>query len=189
MWPNENGYDALIRQAVHDYGNVVPVLLVKAMIGVESGYKPTAYRNEPKIGDASRGLMQILYRTAQAAGYNGTPEGLLAPETNIAYGVKHLSGLVKAKGDLWAAVSAYNNGSGAKAKKATTVCLARDQKTGECIQSFTAQPGQFLNQPYVDKVRKAYDYFRHRFDDVESGTGGAALGILAILLGGWLLWR
>ena len=158
---NERLYDPMIDAALLDNG-LGPsfAVIVRAIIGTESGFRPTAFRNEPAIGDASRGLMQILYRTARDMGFGGAASELLDPATNIRYGVKYLAWQLRRKGfDLWAAVSAYNNGNGRRATAATRVCLARDQVSGECVTYFTAQPGQFLNQPYVDKVQTAATYF------------------------------
>lgn len=122
--------------------------------------------------------MQILYRTAQGVGYQGTPAGLFDPEANLDAGAAYLRGLLdRHADDVWAAVSAYNNGHGRRATKVTTVCLARSQTTGECVQSFTAQAGEFLNQPYVDKVRRALD-----------GFGGMPGGVWPVLALGALWW-
>lgn len=156
---NENTYDTIIAAESLARGSVVPVSLVKAIIATESHFKPNAFRNEPQIGDASRGLMQILLRTAQGVGFSGTPQELLQPAINIKYGVAFLSQLARSKGDLLTAISAYNNGNGRRATKATTVCLAHDPVSGDCIRSYTAQPGEFLNQPYVDKVVAAWQSY------------------------------
>ena len=37
-------------------------------------------------------MMQIKLETARGLGYTGTAEGLLDPETNLAYAVKYLAG-------------------------------------------------------------------------------------------------
>lgn len=172
---NENAYDAIIDAEIAGAPTGVDRALVKAIIGTESGFKPNAYRGEPHIGDASRGLMQILLRTAQGVGFAGPALDLYDPATNIRYGVRFLSGLVRSKGgDVWSAVSAYNNGNGRVAKVTTTVCLARNAD-GTCARSFTAQPGQFLNQPYVDKVKALYRYFSTQL------AGGGALGLLLMV--------
>jgi len=185
-WVNENTFDSMIDAAIARHGNLVSRNLVKAMIAVESGFKPTAYRAEPHINDASRGLMQVLYATARGTGWIGTEQSLYDPATNIGVGVDFLSSLVKAKrGDLWSAVSAYNNGNGKRATGATTVCLARDT-SGKCVKSFTAQPGQFLNQPYVDKVQAALSYFD---GSNASGSGGTSGGALLLLVGAFLAAR
>lgn len=167
-WPNENAYDAEIRAAMQSAGitgSYLPV--VKGMIAVESRFVPTAIRQEPtyrcpldgSVGDASRGLMQILHCTARGLGFTGTVQELFDPATNLRLGIRYLVDRLTAhSGDTWAAVSAYNNGHGRRATMATTVCLARDT-AGRCIRSFTAQPGEFLNQPYVDAVQDAARYF------------------------------
>ena len=189
MWANENFYNGYIVAAIAKHGNAASLPLVQAIIGVESGFKPTAYRNEPKINDASRGLMQVLYRTALGTGWVGTAQQLMDPETNIGVGVKYLSDLIRRKsGDILAAVSAYNNGHGKRASEPITTCLARDTKTGECIKSFTAMPGQFYNQPYVDKVVGALRYFDGSVP--EPSLGSETLTSL-VMLGGalWLATR
>lgn len=182
MYKRENEYNTIIADVVAQYGNGrIDIALVKAIIGAESSFTPTAIRQEVKINDASRGLMQILYRTAKSVGYTGTADGLFDPRTNITYGVKFLSDLLRAKsGDTWAAVSAYNNGNGKRATTTTTVCLERDQTTGKCVRSFTAKPGEFFNQPYVDKVRTIYAYFTGQSKPLPGSatTGGIALAWL-----------
>lgn len=69
---------------------IVTVPDVLAIIQIESSFDPSAYRAEPQLDDASRGLMQILYKSAQDRGYRGAPDGLYDPATNILYGVRHL---------------------------------------------------------------------------------------------------
>ncbi|TAN55364.1 MAG: lytic transglycosylase domain-containing protein [Magnetospirillum sp.] len=63
---------------------------VLAVIQIESSFQPTAYRAEPQIGDASYGLMQVLYSTASDRGYGGDPAGLFDPEVNIRIGMAQL---------------------------------------------------------------------------------------------------
>ena len=60
---NEDLFDELIWS--HGQGANVDPLLIKAIIAQESGFRPQAQRAEPRINDASRGLMQILYATAR----------------------------------------------------------------------------------------------------------------------------
>lgn len=179
-WVNENAYDTFIDDAIASNGSVVTRALVKAMIAVESSFNPKAYRLEAKINDASRGLMQILLRTARGVGFTGQPDELFDPKTNITYGVKFLSSLVRSKkGDMLAAISAYNNGNGKRAKVTTPVCLARD-KDGKCIRTYIAQPGQFFNQPYVDKVVKTLAYFGGSIPSVQPKNLNA-LGALLVM--------
>ena len=89
----------------------VPESWIRAVIETESAWKPTAYRAEPQINDASYGLMQLLYRTAQGLGYTGTTEGLYNPAINIDLGTKLLGDLRKRYGDDFRRIySAYNSG-------------------------------------------------------------------------------
>lgn len=151
----------------------VPLPLVLAIASAESGFAGWATRGEPQIGDASIGLMQVLVSTARAQGYTGsvgawndatnTGTGLYDPATNLRYGIAQIASLLKkAGGDVEAAVAGYNAGSG-RMQRVTTVtrfCLAwkpTAPKTGrtldrDCANIYTAKPGEFLNQPYVNKV-------------------------------------
>ncbi len=74
----------------NEFGGWFDVADVLAVIQIESSFRPNAYRAEPQIGDASYGLMQVLSTTAADRGYDGPPEGLFDPETNIRVGMAHL---------------------------------------------------------------------------------------------------
>lgn len=74
----------------NEFGGFFSVPDVLAVIQIESSFQVVAYRAEPKINDASYGLMQILYSTALDRGYSGPPEGLYDPETNIRLGMAQL---------------------------------------------------------------------------------------------------
>jgi len=90
----------------------VPESWIRAVIETESGWNAQAYREEPKINDASYGLMQLLYSTALGLGFTGTSTGLYDPATNIDLGTKLLGQLRKAYGDDFRRVySAYNSGN------------------------------------------------------------------------------
>ena len=163
IFPRDSDFDTLIQAASVKYR--VPVPLIKAVIAQESNFNPRAYRGEAKLGDASRGLMQMLHSTARNLGYTGPAGddarktgGMYDPATAIEYGTKFLAGLLtRTGGKIPEAISAYNGGFrpelgfGARATKQVTVCLARDGQ-GKCIRTFTAKPGMFGNQPHVDKV-------------------------------------
>lgn len=172
--------DLVIREAT---ARGVPPAIVLATMAAESAFNERAYRAEPHINDASRGLMQLLYRTAQGLGYNGTPDGLYVPAVNIALGTQYLAdGLELKKGDVWAAVSRYNNGNGRRVTKPTTTCLwRRADKT--CGETFTAQPGQFLNQPYVDRVQGFARTFGYvdGMPIAEASLGGGPVVVLLLL--------
>ena len=84
----------------------VDPLLVRALIQVESGYKPRA--KSPK---GAMGLMQLMPSTARAYNVRNPFE----PKANIEAGIKHLKALI----DRWGvnvALAAYNAGEGAVAK-------------------------------------------------------------------------
>ena len=85
--------------------NGVPPSLVHRVIVRESGY------NENAINSGNYGLMQIRLGTARALGYSGTADGLLDPETNMAYAVRYLAGAYRAAhGDEERAIALYSSG-------------------------------------------------------------------------------
>ena len=189
-----SSYDALIHANARDTG--LPFSVLKALIATESNFNPNAIRVEVAINDKSIGLMQVLLRTAREIVPGITEQAMFDPATNIMVGSRSLAKqIARYNGSVASGVAAYNYGSAKVAATPTTICLARDQKTGVCIKSFTAQVGQFYNQPYVDKVlAKAVSY---GFTDVESGSssfpaggGGSILPVLllvGVLLAGGVL--
>jgi hypothetical protein len=172
-WTHEEDFDALINAAADRHG--VPAALVRAIIGNESQFNPSAWRPEPAIGDGSAGLMQILLGTAKGVGYGGPLgdrlqlTGLFDPATNIEYGTAYLAQQYDmANSDIRGAASAYNGGwrpsigFGAPADHAMTITLARDPVTGNPIRTRQVKPGEFSNQPYVDAVLSNYAYFTNK---------------------------
>lgn len=103
--------------------------LVKAICERESSWKPGANRYEPAfekkylkklnlspadshLRATSFGLMQILGQVARELGYSGPLEGLYKPSLSLRYGCLKLAAcLKKSKGDVTAALLAYNGGS------------------------------------------------------------------------------
>lgn len=90
---------------------------VMAVVQIESNFDARAFRAEPQLSDASRGLMQILYATAQDRGYAGDPDGLFDPTVNLRYGMAqlvwiwdYLDARGEANEDNW--IAAYNAGVG-----------------------------------------------------------------------------
>lgn len=77
-------YSAIIARYAASYG--VPVSLAKAVIKIESNYRPHMVGGAGEIG-----LMQIKPATARMMGYNGSAKGLFDPDTNIKYGMKYLA--------------------------------------------------------------------------------------------------
>ena len=101
----------------------IPDALTLATIETESSFRPDAIREEPGINDASYGLMQTLFKTAQWMGYKGQPEGLFDPETSIEWGTAYHAYLFnRFSGDLDAVIHSYNEGPGnyEKGKRVTT---------------------------------------------------------------------
>lgn len=83
-------YDSFINQAASKHR--VPVLVIKAIITIESSWKPQATSVQQAVG-----LMQVIPPTAQLMGYKGPIgskdrlDGLYAPATNIDIGTKYLA--------------------------------------------------------------------------------------------------
>ncbi|CDX20396.1 Lytic transglycosylase catalytic [Mesorhizobium sp. ORS 3359] len=77
-------YSAIIARYAASYG--VPVSLAKAVIKIESNYRPSMVGGAGEIG-----LMQIKPATARMMGYTGSAKGLFDPDTNIKYGMKYLA--------------------------------------------------------------------------------------------------
>lgn len=113
-------YNDSIQNYASQYG--VDPSYIAAVIQTESSGNPDSYRFEPKLNDASFGLMQVLSQTAKNLGYTGTPDGLYDPDTNIMYGTKLIAQLQSRFGaDPAAIYSAYNSGSATKYKTSTEV--------------------------------------------------------------------
>jgi len=74
-------YGHIIKRVAEKYDLDPGVIF--ATIMVESGGNTYAIRHEPQINDSSYGLGQILYGTAVLIEYEGTPQQLFDPETNI----------------------------------------------------------------------------------------------------------
>ena len=103
-----SSYDAIISKHAAKHG--VPVSLARAVVRIESNYRPNARGRAGEIG-----LMQIKPSTARMMGYSGSAKGLYDPETNIRWGMKYLA---KARalggGDTCGTILRYNAGHGAK---------------------------------------------------------------------------
>lgn len=104
----------LIRQMGLRYG--VDAAWISALIEVESGFNARAV--SPK---GARGLMQIMPATASHYGVRNVRD-LLNPERNLDVGVRHLRQLLDAHDHNWVlALSAYNAGQGAVARKGNRI--------------------------------------------------------------------
>lgn len=93
--------DALITKAAEKHD--VDANLVRAVIKVESAYKPRARSHKGAMG-----LMQLMPATAREYGVRNAYD----PAENINAGVKHLKSLLD-RFDVRLAIAAYNAGAGA----------------------------------------------------------------------------
>ena len=100
----ETPYHELIASISEAHG--VDPNLVRALIQVESGYRPRA--RSPK---GAKGLMQLMPSTAREYKVRDPYD----PKANIAAGVKHLKTLIETYG-VELALAAYNAGEGAVRK-------------------------------------------------------------------------
>jgi hypothetical protein len=98
-------YGELIASMSEAHG--VDPMLVRALIQVESGYRPTARSRKGAMG-----LMQLMPSTAREYKVRNPYD----PKANITAGVKHLKSLIDRWGGVELALAAYNAGEGAVKK-------------------------------------------------------------------------
>ena len=99
-------YDDHVRTAVESVRDVyaVPPALVRAVIAVESAWRPRAVSRA-----GARGLMQLMPETAKKTGVHAGE--LFEPQRNILAGTRLLAVLLRHyNGDLVSALVAYNAG-------------------------------------------------------------------------------
>ncbi len=118
--PNAVRFEPLIQQYAKQYR--LDPALVKAVIAVESAFRPDAV--SPK---GALGLMQIIPDTGARYGIVGdrkrsAVQKLLDPATNLRIGTRHLRALLEMFTDnLDLVLAAYNAGEGAVARYARTI--------------------------------------------------------------------
>lgn len=104
----QSRFSSLIAKHAAAFG--VPVKLAKAVVRVESNFRPHVRGGAGEIG-----LMQIKPATARAMGFRGPTRALFNPDTNIKYGMKYLAGAYRrAGGSLCGTILRYNAGHYAK---------------------------------------------------------------------------
>ncbi len=102
-----SAYDAIIARHAAKHG--VPVSLARAVVRIESNFRPNARGRAGEIG-----LMQIKPATARMMGYSGGAKGLYDPETNIRWGMKYLARAHQlGGGDTCGTILRYNAGHAA----------------------------------------------------------------------------
>ena len=128
-------WDSLYRGAIDDAARLagVPRALLQAVIGVESGFDPTAVSSK-----GAQGLMQLLPATSARYGVRDPFE----PADNIRGGARYLSDLLRRFGNnLELALAAYNAGEEAV------------ERSGRAIPPFPE------TRAYVPAVLKLYRTF------------------------------
>lgn len=148
LFAHENDFNAAFLSAA--VANKIPVSVLKGFAALESAFNAQAFRQEKN--DASYGLMQILFKTAQGAGYKGAASGLFDPATNIKYGAAFLAGLLKKYPNVLDAIAAYNMGYPRKAADTTDIIKG--------IYGTPAADWVYANQPYVDRVAAYVAYYQ-----------------------------
>jgi soluble lytic murein transglycosylase-like protein len=99
---------AMIKKMAPKYG--VPTWFALRIAKVESNYNPRA-----RGAAGEYGVYQMKCATAKGIGFRGNCSGLANAQTNIQYGLKHLSLAVKSsRGNLKLAASKHNGGLGRK---------------------------------------------------------------------------
>jgi len=102
----------------------VPESLAHRIVVRESRYNPTLR------GRAHYGLMQISLPTARQMGYTGAPQGLLDPETNLAYGMPYLANAwIVSGGSEARATSLYSSGYYYDAKRKGLIRTLRNARS------------------------------------------------------------
>lgn len=125
-------YRELVSFAAQKHG--VPAELIVATAIVESHWDSDAVRYEPRLGESSMGIMQILPSTARSYGYIGENDWLLDPLNSLDWGAHILMDLwQKHRGNVPDIVAAYN--AGEPRRKAD---------------------GSYINQAHVNKVMNEY---------------------------------
>lgn len=185
-------YDQVIAAAAQVYG--VDPALVKGHMAAESNFNPRAYRAEPKLGDASYGLMQLLHQTAARYSNVEVPTdadqanltGLYDPGVNIPIAAHLIAdNLAATGGNVDAAIAAYNEG----------LPRALDDAA-------TGRPWRTYDPNYVAKVKSYQAAYAGDFADGgattapdATGTGSALpeilvglaiTGLLTLLLKRWI---
>lgn len=107
LWHPLHYADAIRQESAR---NGLDPALVAAVIDVESGFVP-----DSRSPQGALGLMQVMPETARFVAQlpgrpSPSPERLLEPAANIAYGCRYLAYLVERHGDDALAIAAYNGG-------------------------------------------------------------------------------
>ena len=162
----EDRFDTQIAYWAKEYG--IPFALLKGMVSVESRFAEKAWREEPHIKDGSRGLMQILEKTARGIGFTEAADKLFEVDTNLKWGTKFFRSLLdRANYTVLDAIAAYNMGSPRPAAKTTPII---EKIYGKPDATWT-----YANEPYVRRVAANTAFYEAK----ATGQTAAAEAILA----------
>lgn len=81
--------EVLALRAAADPDGWMPAAELLAFVEIESGFNPNAYRFEPRLNEASYGLMQVLASTGRDMGLQGAPEAMFDPATSLQIGISY----------------------------------------------------------------------------------------------------
>jgi hypothetical protein len=174
LFPHENDFNHEMLRASQEEGT--PLSVLKGFFALESQFNPKSYRAEPEINDASYGIAQILFKTAQKLGYSGTPEGLYDPYTSAKYGAKFLAQLHRQYPDNLDVIAAYNAGY-PRPISATTAYIANLYKYPISYKTNPPAGWVYANQCYVDRVA-AYIAYYQAVERNDLATANTIAGIL-----------
>lgn len=163
----ENKYDELIARA-HSRFPVVPADIIKGVIATESSFRPEVWRDEPQIHDRSRGLMQLLLKTARGLGFRESPDLLYDPELNVMLGTALLAQLYRRFGDWTDALAAYNGGY----PRRSTTTGQLEPRLAQYVAKVMGHIARWKKAPAVSAAQKT--------------AGVASLVALAVLLRAFL---
>ena len=128
--------------AYHAGKHGIPVSLAKAVVRLESNFRPTASNR------GNFGLMQIRLGTARSLGYGGGAGGLLQADTNLVYGMKYLAQAYRlAGGETCGTIMRYQSGL-----RATRLSQANLAYCGRA-KGLMAQAGSPAPRPAEPDVR------------------------------------
>jgi len=156
LFKHEDDYNKEMFRAATEEG--VPLAVLKGFFALESQFDAKSYRAEPQINDASYGIAQTLYKTAQGVGYKGTPEGLFDPYTSAKYGARFIAQLHKKYPNDLDVIAAYNAGYPRPITK-TTQFIADLFKYPIAYKTNPPAGWVYANQCYVDRVAAYIAYY------------------------------
>ena len=130
LFIKEKQYANEIAAAANKYN--VPAALIMGHIKQESGFNPSAVRQEPAINDASYGMMQLLLGTAKTLDPGATVDKLYNAGYNIDLGTKYIAqNLKRYNNNITDAIAAYNAGSAYKTQDGKYI-----SKSGNDVQKY-----------------------------------------------------